>query len=112
MCRANILLGARLSNSSKKMYLSVVECGRLKSVIPWLHMFVMIIFFLFQIYITQSYDATTHFESTCNDVVKVFDQANGAPFDASKVKTVAEDEWDQSASLPLQGTFLDVENLG
>lgn len=39
----------------------------------------------FQIFISTSYDATTHFETTCTDVLDMFQRATGGPFDASKV---------------------------
>ncbi|KAL5013112.1 hypothetical protein ScPMuIL_007382 [Solemya velum] len=45
-----------------------------------------------QVFVTESYDATTHFETTCNDVVRIFEQATGQPFDCSKVKTQPEDD--------------------
>lgn len=36
---------------------------------------------------TKSYDATTHFETTCDDVVEVYERVVGEAFDFSKVKT-------------------------
>ena len=36
-------------------------------------------------FISSSYDATTHFETTCNDVVDMYRRATGAEFDFSKV---------------------------
>lgn len=69
-------------------------------------------YFPFQVFVTESYDATTHFETTCNDVVRIFEQATGQPFDCSKVKTQPEDDWTWSGWIPLQGSFLGLENLG
>ena len=43
-------------------------------------------FSFLQVFITESYDATTHFESTCDDVVKTFQRITGEPFDFSQVK--------------------------
>ncbi|XP_063702069.1 rab GDP dissociation inhibitor alpha [Culicoides brevitarsis] len=40
-----------------------------------------------QIFISQSYDATTHFETTCMDVLDIFKRGTGEDFDFSKVKT-------------------------
>lgn len=39
-----------------------------------------------QTFITKSYDATTHFETTCDDVVKTYKRITGQDFDFSKVK--------------------------
>lgn len=45
-----------------------------------------------QIFISQSYDATSHFETTCTDVVDIFRRATGEDFDFSKVKHDLGDE--------------------
>jgi len=39
-----------------------------------------------QVFISKSYDATTHFETTCTDVLDIFRRATGEDFDFSKVK--------------------------
>nr|QBH73825.1 rab gdp-dissociation inhibitor [Isotomurus palustris] len=39
-----------------------------------------------QIFISTSYDATTHFETTCKDVLDIFKRGTGEDFDFSKVK--------------------------
>lgn len=39
-----------------------------------------------QIFISASYDATTHFETTCLDVLDIFKRGTGEEFDFSKVK--------------------------
>ncbi|KAK4336932.1 hypothetical protein RND71_043974 [Anisodus tanguticus] len=39
-----------------------------------------------QLYISESYDATTDFETTCNDVLQIFKKATGEDFDFSKMK--------------------------
>lgn len=47
------------------------------------------------VFITSSYDATTHFESTCKDVLDIYKRIVGEEFDFSKVKhtiDVAEQE--------------------
>ncbi len=31
------------------------------------------------VFVTQSYDATSHFESTCDDILALFERATGAP---------------------------------
>lgn len=38
-----------------------------------------------QIFVTKSYDATTHFESTCKDILDVYEKITGDTFDFSKV---------------------------
>ncbi|VDO75606.1 unnamed protein product [Schistosoma margrebowiei] len=48
--------------------------------------------FQFQIYISKSYDASTHFESTCTDVLEMYERITGSPFDFSKVTRNLEDD--------------------
>lgn len=45
-----------------------------------------------QIFISSSYDATTHFETTCKDVLNIFKRGTGEDFDFSKVKHTLEEE--------------------
>jgi Rab GDP dissociation inhibitor len=45
-----------------------------------------------QIFISQSYDATTHFETTCLDVLDIFKRGTGEDFDFSKIKQELGDE--------------------
>ncbi|BHF57176.1 Rab GDP dissociation inhibitor beta [Sparganum proliferum] len=45
-----------------------------------------------QIFISSSYDATTHFESTCDDVLNIYARVMGEKFDFSKVKARLDDE--------------------
>uniref|UniRef100_A0A0V0J8Z9 Rab GDP dissociation inhibitor n=1 Tax=Schistocephalus solidus TaxID=70667 RepID=A0A0V0J8Z9_SCHSO len=45
-----------------------------------------------QIFISSSYDATTHFESTCDDVLNIYERLMGEKFDFSKVKARLDDE--------------------
>lgn len=45
-----------------------------------------------QIFISTSYDATTHFETTCLDVLDIFKRATGEEFDFNKVKHELGDE--------------------
>jgi len=42
--------------------------------------------------ISSSYDATTHFETTCLDVLDIFRRGTGADFDFSNVKVDLNDE--------------------
>jgi Rab GDP dissociation inhibitor len=42
------------------------------------------------IYITSSYDATTHFETTCSDVISIYERIVGEPFDFTKVSETLE----------------------
>eukprot|EP00057_Strongylocentrotus_purpuratus_P005871 XP_003731905.1 PREDICTED: rab GDP dissociation inhibitor beta-like [Strongylocentrotus purpuratus] len=39
-----------------------------------------------QIFITKSFDATTHFETTCDDILDTYRRATGEEFDFSKVQ--------------------------
>ena len=43
-------------------------------------------FVYFQIVISKSYDATTHFETTVMDIKDIYRRATGAEFDMSKVQ--------------------------
>ena len=36
---------------------------------------------------TKSYDASSHFETTCDDVVEIYKNVVGESFDFSKVKS-------------------------
>lgn len=45
-----------------------------------------------QVFVTKSYDATTHFETTCSDVIAIYEKVMGEPFDFSKVKTQQEEQ--------------------
>lgn len=45
-----------------------------------------------QLFISTSYDATTHFETTCLDVLDIFKRATGEEFDFNKVKAELGDE--------------------
>lgn len=47
-----------------------------------------------QIFISKSYDATSHFETTCLDVLDIFRRGTGEDFDFSKVKHDLGDEQD------------------
>ena len=48
--------------------------------------------FLPQVFISKSYDATSHFETTCKDVLDIFKRGTGEEFDFSKVKHTLEDQ--------------------
>lgn len=43
------------------------------------------------IFVTKSYDATTHFETTCDDIISVYKQVTGKDFDFSACKRTIED---------------------
>jgi len=45
-----------------------------------------------QVFISKSYDATSHFETTCLDVLSIFKRGTGEEFDFSNVKHTLEDE--------------------
>jgi len=44
-----------------------------------------------QLFISKSYDATSHFETTCLDVLDIYKRATGEEFDFSKIKLESED---------------------
>lgn len=45
-----------------------------------------------QVFISESFDATSHFETTCTDVLNIFKRGTGEEFDFSKVKHDLGDE--------------------
>ena len=45
-----------------------------------------------QVFISESFDATSHFETTCTDVLNIFKRGTGEDFDFSKVKHDLGDE--------------------
>ena len=45
-----------------------------------------------QVFISESFDATSHFETTCDDVLHLFRRGTGEDFDFSKVKHDLGDE--------------------
>lgn len=45
-----------------------------------------------KVFISKSYDASTHFESTCKDVLDIYQRIMGEPFDFSKVNRGLDDE--------------------
>ena len=45
-----------------------------------------------QLFISKSYDATSHFETTCLDVLDIFRRGTGEDFDFSTVKPTREDQ--------------------
>ncbi|CAI6367903.1 unnamed protein product [Macrosiphum euphorbiae] len=44
-----------------------------------------------KLFISKSYDATSHFETTCLDVLDIYKRATGEEFDFSKIKLESED---------------------
>lgn len=44
------------------------------------------LFDFFKIFVTKSYDATTHFETTCENIMEVYKQVTGKDFDFSSCK--------------------------
>ena len=47
------------------------------------------------LFVTSSYDASTHFESTCADVLNIYERIMGEPFDFSKVNRTLDEVDDQ-----------------
>jgi Rab GDP dissociation inhibitor len=45
-----------------------------------------------KVFISKSYDASTHFETTCKDVLDIYQRIMGEPFDFSKVNRGLDDE--------------------
>lgn len=44
------------------------------------------------VFVSKSYDATSHFETTCTDILDIFKRGTGEDFDFSKVKHTLEDQ--------------------
>jgi len=44
------------------------------------------------IFVTESYDATSHFETACLDVLKVYEQVTGEKLDIDNMKVLAQQE--------------------
>lgn len=42
--------------------------------------------FYFQIFISRTYDATTHFETTCDDIKDIYMRMTGSEFDFEEMK--------------------------
>lgn len=42
--------------------------------------------FCFQIFISRTYDATTHFETTCDDIKDIYKRMMGSEFDFEEMK--------------------------
>lgn len=42
--------------------------------------------FYFQIFISRTYDATTHFETTCDDIKDIYKRMTGSEFDFEEMK--------------------------
>lgn len=40
----------------------------------------------FQVFASSSYDATTHFETTCNDIKDIYKRMTGSDFDFENMK--------------------------
>ena len=38
-----------------------------------------------QIYVSSSFDATTHFETTCQDIIRIYESITGEPFNFEKL---------------------------
>jgi len=64
------------------------------SEVSLLRSLLLFLLWLWQIYVSTSYDASSHFETTCRDVLDIFCRATGSEFDFSKVKHVLEEaDW-------------------
>ena len=67
------ILGVAFSRGMRGQFLDLVQPLKFKSL-------------CFQVFVSKSYDATTHFETTCDDVLDIFRRVTGNDFDFSKVK--------------------------
>lgn len=50
-----------------------------------------VIFLSLQIFISRTYDPTTHFETTCNDIKDIYKRMTGSEFDFEEMKRKKED---------------------
>lgn len=46
----------------------------------------VVFFFSSQVFASRSYDATTHFETTCNDIKDIYKRMTGSDFDFENMK--------------------------
>jgi len=46
---------------------------------------------LLQIFISKSYDATTHFETVCEDIMSTYERITGEKFDLSAISLAGVD---------------------
>lgn len=51
----------------------------------------------FQIFISRSYDATTHFETTCDDIKDIYRRMTGSDFDFAEMERKQEDTFGDAA---------------
>jgi Rab GDP dissociation inhibitor len=49
------------------------------------------------VYISRSYDATSHFETACSDILDIYERCMGHPFDFTKVNRSAEGDEEPTA---------------
>jgi len=50
------------------------------------------VIFISKLFISKTYDATSHFETTCLNVLDIFKRGTGEDFDFSKVKHTLEEQ--------------------
>lgn len=53
-----------------------------------------------QIFVSQSYDATTHFETTCNNIKDIYKRMTGTDFDFENMKRKQKDVFGEDELLP------------
>lgn len=42
-------------------------------------------------FISESFDATTHFETTCEDIISIYEKVTGEPFDFTQLNEKLEE---------------------
>jgi len=57
----------------------------------WYIWSIFVVVVVFKIFVSKTYDPTSHFETTCIDVLDIFRNATGADFDFTKVQHNLED---------------------
>jgi hypothetical protein len=60
------------------------------------YLFYQFTFCFLQVFISKSYDATSHFESTCDDILDLYEKIMGEKFDFDKVNFSQEEEQQES----------------
>lgn len=61
--------------------------------------------FPLQIFCSRSYDATTHFETTCDDIKDIYRRMAGAPFDFESMKRRQNDVFGENEQWPFPFLF-------
>lgn len=62
-------------------------------------------FYPSQIFASSSYDATTHFETTCNDIKDIYKRMTGSDFDFENMKRKQNDVFGEDEQWAVEGLW-------